>query len=157
MKGETALGRTTLCSEPWSPFRYLRRHWPQVAVHEVELPPGLLGCVDQGRGVIWLDSRLDQAEKRCTLTHEIGHLERGGGLCDPTFEAAEERAIDAWAARLLIPIRELMRAFQWSTHLAEIADELWVDEHMLRARLRGLTDEEQDMVMAAIARARLAA
>lgn len=156
MKGEL-LHRRLALPEPWSPWRHLREYHPRVHVHEVELPPGLLGCVDHAAGVIWLDSRLNQAEKRCTLAHELGHLERGPGLCDPGHDDAEERVIDAWAARLLIPIRDLAKAFQWSAHLPEIAEELWVDEHMLRARLRGLTDTEQDQVMAAIGRARIAA
>lgn len=139
----------------WSPWRYLRERYPDVRVHELELPGDLLGCVDLGRRIIWLDARLTQAERRCTLAHELGHLERGLP-CDPAAQAAEEKAIDEWAARRLLDIHSLTRAFQWSAHLDEIADELWVDLHMLRARLRSLTDDEQDAIMAAIEKTRVA-
>lgn len=118
----------------------------------MELPTGFLGCVDHAKKIIWLDSRLTQAERRSTLAHEIGHLERGAAPCDPELASYEERAIDEWASRLLIPTYMLVRAFQWSADLAEIAEELWVDMHMLRARMRGMTDAEQDAVMEAIRR-----
>lgn len=139
----------------WSPWRHLRRHHPDVRVYEVELPDDLLACVDLDRRIIWLDSRLTQAEVRCSLAHEIGHLERGWP-CMPGGESAEERAVDDWAARRLIDVHDLVRALQWSSHVDEIAEELWVDAHMVRARFRGLTDDEQDAVMSALHRARVA-
>lgn len=116
----------------------------------MELPGGLMGCVDHEQRVIWLTTGLTQAERRCTIAHEVGHLERGPAPDDPALADQEERAVDAWAARLLIPTGALVRAFQWSQHLDEVAEELWVDERMLRARLRALTDDEQDKVMAAL-------
>jgi hypothetical protein len=140
--------------EPWSPWRHLREQHSDVCVYELELPPGLLGCVDHEQRIIWLDSRLTQAERRCTLAHEIGHLERGPGPCDPLGGSIEERLIDEWAARQLIDGDSLARAFQWSPFLPEIATELWVDLHMLRTRLRAATDEEQDRIMSAIYRLR---
>jgi Zn-dependent peptidase ImmA (M78 family) len=125
-------------------------------VYETELPGDLLGCVDIDRRIIWLDSRLTEAERRSTLAHEIGHLERGLPCDHGESNASDvtERAIDQWAARQLIDIRALASAFQWSSHLAEIAEELWIDEHLLRERLRCLTDEEQDILMQALSRAR---
>ncbi len=132
----------------WSPWRHLRRHHPDVTVHECELPATYLGCLDHERRIIWIDSRLTQAEKRCTVAHEIGHLHRGPGLCDPIASPAEERAIDQWAARKLITVRDLASALKWSQHLPEIAEELWVDEYMLRARLRCLTDDEKNYLAA---------
>lgn len=137
----------------WSPWRHLKDQFPDVEVYEIEFSVKMLGCVDLDKRIIWLDSRLTQAERRCTLAHELGHLERGVVCCDPLAAENEERAIDEWAARMLIPAGSLVRAFQWSSHLPEIADELWVDLHMLRARLRGLTDCEQDALMEAIRRA----
>lgn len=144
-------------SKTWSPWRHLRVYHPDFVVHELELPAGLMGCVDLGRRTIWLDSRLTCREQRSTLAHEIGHLERGPAPCDPVASQAEERVIDDWASRKLIRAADLARAFAWSQHLPEIAEELWVDLHMLRARLRGLADDEQDMVMDAIRKLRLAA
>lgn len=109
----------------------------------------MLGCVDIEGRRIWLDARLTQAEKRSTLAHELGHLERGS-LCDPAAETAEEKAVEEWAARRLIDVHALARALQWSRHVDEVAEELWVDEHLVRARLRSLTDAEQDLILAAL-------
>lgn len=136
-------------AQPWNPWLHLRQHHPDVRVHEVELPRHRLGCVDLARRIVWLDWRLTDAERRSTLAHEIGHLERGM-CCDPIAQPAEERAVDDWAARLLIDARALVRAIQWSAHLPEIADELCVDMYMVEARLRGLTDDEQDFIVATI-------
>jgi hypothetical protein len=136
---------------PWSPWRYLHTAHRDVLVYEAELPGDLLAWVDLDRRMIWLDSRLTQAEKRSSLAHEIGHLERGS-CCDPAREAAEEQVVEEWAARRLIDAHALARALQWSRHLDEVADELWVDEHLVRARLRTLTDAEQDVVLAALDR-----
>lgn len=118
-------------------------------MYELELAGDLLGCVDIEGRQIWLDSRLTGAEKRSTLAHELGHLERGT-LCDPASETAEEKTIEEWAARQLIDVHSLTHALQWSRHVDEIAEELWVDEHLVRARLRCLTDEEQDIVLHAL-------
>lgn len=111
----------------------------------------MLACVDLDKRLIWLDSRLTQAERRCSLAHELGHLERGS-LCDPAAHTAEERAVEEWAARRLIDAHALSHALQWSCHLDEVAEELWVDEHLVRARLRCLTDDEQDVIFQAIDR-----
>ena len=119
-------------------------------MYETELQAGYLGCTDHNRQIIWLDSRLTQRERRCTLAHEIGHLHRGPTPADPLLAAHEERLVDEWASRKLIDGCALAAAFRWSPYYAEIAEELWVDEHMLRTRLRCMTDKEQDMVLEAI-------
>lgn len=143
---------------PWSPWRHLRDNWPQFTVYEYDLPDGVLGCTNY-RDAIWLDHRLNQAERRCTLAHELGHLERGPLHPDATQAMldAEEIAVDQWAARKLITSRDFIAAFSWSLDLHEMAEELWVDVPTLRARIRVGTDEEQDAVMAAIARRHQAA
>lgn len=147
--GETEPGR------PWSPWRHLRTRFRDVRVYELELDGDLLGCVDVDRRLIWLDSRLTEAERRCTLAHELGHLERGSA-CSPGAGSREEQAVEEWAAVRLIDARALARALQWSCRVEEIADELWVDEHAVRARFRTLTDEEQDLILVAIEKTRVA-
>lgn len=136
----------------WSPWRHLQDHHTGVEVFEAELPPGWLGCLDPGRRVIWIATGLTQAERRCTLAHEVGHLERGPVPTDPVLLAAEERAVDQWAATRLIPTAALLTAVQWSSHLHEIAEELHVDQRMLRARLQCLDLDERDDVIEAIRR-----
>lgn len=120
------------------------------------MPGGWMGCTDHAKGTIWIASGLTQAERRCTLAHELGHLARGPVPTDPALAATEERAVDEWAAKRLLPVCALVKAFQWSSYLDEIAEELWVDLRMLRVRLRTLSDTEQDAIMEAIRR-RLAA
>jgi Zn-dependent peptidase ImmA (M78 family) len=129
-------------TETWSPWRHLREHYPHVVVYEHEMPPGYLGCVDPEKGIIWLDSRLTQAERRSVLAHELGHLERGPAPAGEHADPVEERAVDVWAARKLIAIHDLAAAFGWSDHPAEIAEELWVNVHMLNVRLETMTQAE---------------
>ena len=63
--------------------------------------------LQQGRR-IWLCRTLTQAERRCTLTHELVHRERGPVPRDPAAAAAEERAVDEIAARRLITLGSLV-------------------------------------------------
>lgn len=139
----------------WSPWRWLRETHPDVRVYELDLPPGLMGCLDHHQRAVWLDSRLTEVERTCTLAHECGHLALDA-VIDKMVITAHEWKVDQWAARRLVPVRCLARAFTWSSQLSEIADELGLDQRTLRARLRGLTDDEQDVVMEAIKRTRAA-
>lgn len=146
--GDTELGR----AECWSPWRYLRDRYPDVQVFETELPPGVLGCVDHRARVVWLAAGQTQAERRCTLAHELGHLALDVVGPSGLVRAAREHRVDAWAARRLITAEALADAMRWSPDVSEMAQELWVDECMVRARLRTLDDREQDMLMAVVRR-----
>lgn len=121
------------------PWHLLRDTHPDVlVVHTDALPDGVLGATDGH--VIWLDRDQTQAERRCTLLHEITHIERGHAGCqDPRTEAA----VEAETARLLIRLEALGEALAWSRWEDEVADELWVDTATLRARVASLTDAER--------------
>ena len=124
----------------WHPWRRLR------ALTNVDLSwrplAGLLGATD-GRDRIVMDPRQSQAQRRCTVAHELAHLDLGhGGGCSPV----EERAARALAARWLIDMPDLLAALAWTEHLDELADELWVDVDTLLARLDGLTASERAQV-----------
>jgi Zn-dependent peptidase ImmA (M78 family) len=106
---------------------------------------------DHARKVIWLDSRLTDAEKRSTLAHELGHLTLDTYVYGALVTALEP-VVDAWAARKLISISGLLSAMNWSEQLCEVAEELFVSEHMVRTRLRTLTDEEKILVMRSVRR-----
>jgi Zn-dependent peptidase ImmA (M78 family) len=129
-------------AESWSPWRHLRENHPDVVVYEHEMPDGYLGCIDAENRIIWLDSRLTQAERRSALAHELGHLERGPAPAGEHADPVEERAVNVWAARKLIAIPDLAAALGWSSHLSEIAEELWVSVHMLTVRLETMTQAE---------------
>ncbi|MCW2902895.1 MAG: 42, gp42 [Streptosporangiaceae bacterium] len=137
-------------TERWCPWDYVREQHPDVQVYEVELPGGLLGCIDHERRIIWLQAGIGDVQLRCTLAFEVAHLERGPTPAQPELARARQNDAEDWAARQLIPTNCLVFAFLGFTHLKDIAVELGVDLPMLRARLRGLTDDEQDAVMDAI-------
>ena len=140
----------------WSPWRHLREHHPHVTIWETELPGDLLGCLDHNQNAVYVDSRLTCHEKRATVAHEVGHLELDtcvNGLWTP----AAEWKVNRWAARHLIPVEALASAMRWTSVVAELADELFVDEKTVRDRFRCMTDAEQDLIMALVGRFRLAA
>ncbi len=118
----------------WHPWRALRVHYSDVEVScRYRLPDHLMG-LQQG-ATIWLCRTLTQAERRCTLTHELVHRERGPVPADPAAAAAEERAVDRIAARRLITLPSLLDGLRWTQRLPELAEHLWVDEPTLRTRL----------------------
>lgn len=129
----------TIATEPtptWHPWRTLREQYPHITVRYVELPGQIHGLTD-GR-IIWLDSRLSQAQRRCALTHEMQHLARGIIPANP----AEERACDELAARQLIPLHALIDGFQWTQSPCALARHLWVDRPTLQIRLDTLDPTE---------------
>ena len=67
----------------------------------------LLGELRLDDGVIALRAGTSAAQRRCTLAHEIVHLERGRARLRPWLDR-EERAVHATATRRLISIDELI-------------------------------------------------
>lgn len=131
---------------PWRVLRGLT----DVTLHWVAMPTRM--GTSSGRDV-WLDPRQLQAERRCTLTHELVHLERGTRWVD----GREESAVDVEAARRLIDLPDLLRALQWAVsydsrpaRLASMAEELWVDVPTLEARLAHLSADEESWLRARI-------
>ncbi|MBH0121522.1 hypothetical protein I0Q12_19215 [Rhodococcus sp. CX] len=101
---------------------------------------------------IYLDCRLTQAGRRCTLTHEIVHLERGPVPRHPYFAALEEHIVDVLTARRLIALPHLIDKLLWTQHPHELADELWVDVDTLTTRVQHLTREERAHINRELAR-----
>ena len=130
-------------SHPWGdhPWRRFRGLTDWTLRHDC-LPAGMCGRTDFATRTITLDSRLLQAERRCTIAHEMEHVARGPVPVDPLLAAREEESIDRAVARRLIPLARLGEALAWSVSLAEAADELWVDVPTLQARLRSLCPAE---------------
>ncbi|WP_208379071.1 ImmA/IrrE family metallo-endopeptidase [Cumulibacter soli] len=92
---------------------------------------------------ITLREDLLQAERRSTLTHELVHLERGPLAGEMVLDAREEETVEREAARRLISLEQLVYALQWSSNEHELAEDLWVDVAMIRARFRALTPFEE--------------
>ncbi|GAA2070980.1 ImmA/IrrE family metallo-endopeptidase [Williamsia deligens] len=97
-------------------------------------------------GRIEVDSRQSQAERRCTIAHELVHDERRVFPRDPALRAREEVAVERIAARRLVALERLLDVLRWTRHTDEVADELWVDVPMLVALVRSLTDEERTWI-----------
>ena len=92
-----------------------------------------------GRDLIRLDKRLLQVERRCTLAHELVHLEVGEGR---PCSASREREVNRIAAARLVPFEALVKAARWARSPLELAEELWVTPLMLEARCETLTASE---------------
>lgn len=125
--------------DPWLRLRRLDG-W---ALRWGRLAEGVSGFTDWGSRTIVLDSRLDAAEKRATIAHEVMHAERGPALSDPQSVADEERAAEAHAARMLIPVEALRDLLPVVRDLDAVAAALLVDRALLDARLRGLHPSER--------------
>lgn len=128
--------------ERYHPWRHAEQLGVTVAF--APLPEDVLGCWVLEQRTIYLSPDLDQAERRSTLTHELIHAVRGDEPCATTeLELRQEARVEAEAARLLIPLPDLGDALRWCLDVDELAEELWVDEGLVRARLHGLSDLER--------------
>lgn len=132
----------------YHPWRALRALGDGVRLVWTPLAPGVLALTD-GHARIWIDPDQDQATRRCTIAHELAHIELGHiGGCAPR----EDRDADELAARRLIPLERLADTLAWTESAEEAADELWVDEATLAARIECLTDAERAALDERVAR-----
>lgn len=127
----------------WHPWRHAAEHYPDVVIScHRELPERVWGVTSFALRRVWLCRRLRQVHRRCTLTHELIHLERGPLPADPAAAAREERIVDELAARRLIPFGDLADGLRWTQDLTELADALWVDAPTLQTRMSTLDPVE---------------
>jgi len=126
----------------YDPWHDLAVNWPDVEVVIEPMGGRLLGVLRYP--VIALRAGTSAAQRRCTLTHEIVHLERGVGDCGP-WSGREELQVHREVARRLIPVADLaaaVRELGGSAVLAELAQALDVDLETARLRLDLLTADE---------------
>src|SRR4051812_11136095 len=91
----------------YDPWHDLAVNWPDVEIVIEPMGGRLLGVLRYP--IIALRAGTSAAQRRCTLTHEIVHLERGVGDCGP-WSGREELQVHREVARRLIPIDELAAA-----------------------------------------------
>jgi hypothetical protein len=135
----------------YDPWADLRRNWPEVRIVVEPMAGQLLG--ELRYPVIALRSETSAAQRRCTLAHEIVHLERGVDDWGP-WAAREERAVHAVAARRLVTLARLDRSLREAGgdgDLAALAHLLDVDQETARVRLRGLTSGERSWLRSRLA------
>jgi Zn-dependent peptidase ImmA (M78 family) len=124
------------------PFELLTQH-PDLSLCFARLPRGERGRWYPALHCIVIDERLTQAQRRCTLMHELVHRMRGDTHTpDETAMSRQEKNCHQMVARMLIPFSSLQAAMQWGRHPQELADELWVDVETLNARILGLSEAE---------------
>jgi hypothetical protein len=129
----------------YDPWRDLADNHPHIRVVLVPMRGDLLGELREAGLVIALRSGTTAAQRRCTLTHELVHLERGIRECGP-WQQREELAVHREAARRLIPMGALLRGVTVAAHSSGtglLADELGVDSDTLDVRLASLNRSER--------------
>lgn len=84
---------------------------------------------------ITLTTGMTQVERRCALTHELIHHERG---IPPVHDPAEEEAVEGEVARRLISIDGLIWVTKLGLSVEHAAEELWVREDLLVRRVRSV-------------------
>lgn len=149
---DTEHPRLTSATERYDPWRHLQRDWPDVQIVVEPMPGRLLGWLRYP--VIALRAGTSAAQRRCTLAHEIVHLERGVSDCGP-WAVQEERHVHATAARRLISWGDLISAVAEFGPADDrvLAHALDVDRDTMRARLdqlsaaerRALVEQAQDL------------
>lgn len=137
-----------MLSCPQLTVRYVFDPWeiieqsPHLTVHTTRLH-GIAGATD-GAAHIWLDDRLTETERRCTLTHELVHVQAGhhGHQSECVEWRVRERA-----ARLLLPVEVLVPWRGWDGSLWHLAEDLHVTEAVLRDRLRTVSAGERAVLV----------
>lgn len=139
------LRRMTAAPAPdrYDPWRDLSINWPEIEVVVEPMDGQLLGVLRYP--VIALRAGTSAGQRRCTLTHELVHLERGVRDCGP-WAAREELHVHREVARRLIAADQLaagVRALGGTEDIAALAHSLDVDVQTLRLRLDLLTSTER--------------
>jgi hypothetical protein len=133
----------------YEPWHDLAVNWPEVEVVIEPMVGRLLGTLRYP--VITLRAGTSAAQRRCTLAHEIVHLERGVTDCGP-WSGREELLVHREVARRLIPLPLLITAARElgpDGDLARLALALAVDCETARCRLDLLSAPERAEIGAA--------
>ncbi|HEU5006071.1 MAG TPA: ImmA/IrrE family metallo-endopeptidase [Jatrophihabitantaceae bacterium] len=142
--------RSTAPDLPYDPWRDLAENWPGIEVVREPMPGRLLG--ELRVPVIALRAGTSAAQERCTLAHELVHLERGGG-CGGPWAAREEMLVHAEAARRLVTLDALADAIAeigGDHDVGALARLLDVDTETARLRLRLLDAAERARLRAGL-------
>lgn len=126
---------------PPNPWAWLRSR-PSIDLVWGGLPAGWRGATD-GR-TIWIAEGLTQRERRCTLAHELAHIDLN--LVSDVTWASEQRVRDVTARRLLPDIDAVASALAGGVDMATASEDLWVTEDILTDRLTTLAGAERAML-----------
>ena len=130
-----------MARKQYHPWRELRSR-DHLELTWADLPPGVRGMTD-GTSAIWMEPEQLQVERRCTLAHELAHIDLRH-TTKPTVR--EEQTARRLAAQKLIEWDALVDVFRWAHNAQEAADELWVTPEVLEDRLRFLHPHERALL-----------
>ena len=133
---------------PYDPWRDASQNWPHVQVVIERMAGDLLGEVRDGGQLIALRAGTSDAQRRCTLTHELVHLERGLLECGQ-WSRRDELLVHNEVARRLIPLGVLaaaIRASGTAEDLPTLAQSLDVDTETLQLRFTRLDRSERRLL-----------
>ncbi|HJP80576.1 MAG TPA: hypothetical protein VJ914_40265 [Pseudonocardiaceae bacterium] len=102
----------------------------RIRLDDGDLAADELGAVDFPTGTITISRSATLREFRSTLAHELLHLRRGPAFAG--YEAAEEAVVEAMAARLLVPLSQII----WPADARVVAEDLVVDEALARLAIQ---------------------
>jgi hypothetical protein len=150
--GVSASRTPSAAARRYDPWRDLAENWPAISVVLEPMSGLLLG--ELRYPVIALRSGTSAAQRRCTLAHELVHLERGVRDCGPWTER-EELHVHREVARRLVTVPDLasaVRALGGTADIAALAQALDVDAQTARLRLELVTSGERARIRTAAAR-----
>jgi Zn-dependent peptidase ImmA (M78 family) len=124
----------TRCMDLFDPWSYVGG----IRIVRAPLPGDMLGCTNGE--TIWLDTDLDATEERCTLAHELVHIELGHTTLQP---AHVEAHVERITARRLVPVEALAANLFHCLDMPALAERLDVTLDVLAERLRSLGESER--------------
>lgn len=130
---------------PWRRLRELA--WVTLAWHD----GGPMGTTTHSTATISIRRGLTWEERRCTVQHELVHIERGP-IPRGLREKDEEYVRRETALRMIPDIRPVGDAIAWALSEEEAAEELGVDVPVLRYRLKHMSPMERAWLSARLER-----
>lgn len=131
------------------PWRDLRERDHVVVSWRDDMPTGMRGATN-GHDIIWMDKKLIQVERRCTLAHELTHVDLGHDGCQSEKVEQQVRAV---TARRLIRFEDFVDVSRWALSAGDAADCLWVTERVLTDYINALSEAERVIAWTARVRA----
>ena len=138
----------------YDPWLDAQQNWPDVRIVIERMTGDLLGEVrDDGR-LIALRAGTSAAQRRCTLTHELVHLERGITDCGRWAQREELLVHTTVAFRLITPaaLVAALRDLGGSDDRPALAQLLEVDSETLQLRLSRIGPAERRTLRRRLAR-----
>lgn len=135
-------------SERYDPGADAARRYPEWTIRRRPLGDVIHAVLSVRHRLVLVDRGLSLVGWRCTVAHEVAHLDAGHGDAElpPLLIAKAEETVDRVAAKRLVSLDALLDANLWGRHPAEVADELDVDLDTLKVRVANLTQQEKDYI-----------